>query len=87
MSGDLSYVSYANRANLSEAWFKATEALPPAEREAMIMNQAHASDRVGLFGMGQRRTSSTVGPISEDMEARISYRLGIPEALGPHHRL
>ena len=47
------HTSYANRANLSEAWFKATEALPPAEREAMVMNKTDASDRVGLFGVGR----------------------------------
>lgn len=33
------HTSYANKQNLSAAWFKATEALPPEERAAMIMNE------------------------------------------------
>ena len=34
----LLHTSYANRENLSEEWFRATEQLPPEER-AMILNQ------------------------------------------------
>ena len=33
------HTSYANKQNLSAAWFKATEALPPEERAAMVMNE------------------------------------------------
>ena len=35
----LLYTSFANKANLSEEWFQATELLPEAEREAMVMNR------------------------------------------------
>ena len=35
----LLYTSYVNEANLSVAWFEATKLLPPAEREAMVMNK------------------------------------------------
>ena len=35
----LLFTSYANQENLSDEWFQATELLPEAEREAMVMNR------------------------------------------------
>ena len=64
------HTSYANRANLSEAWFRATEALPPAEREAMIMNKP-TPPTGSVYSEWSEENIVDGWKYREDMEARI----------------
>jgi len=69
------HTSYANRANLSEAWFKATEALPPAEREAMIMNKP-TPPTGSVYSEWSEENIVDGWKYREDMEARIAIDWG-----------
>lgn len=69
------HTSYANRANLSEAWFRATEALPPAEREAMVMNRP-TPPTGSVYSEWSEENIVDGWKYREDMEARISIDWG-----------
>jgi len=69
------HTSYANRANLSEAWFRATEALPPAEREAMIMNKP-TPPTGSVYSEWSEENIVDGWKYREDMEARIAIDWG-----------
>ena len=69
------HTSYANRANLSEAWFKATEALPPAEREAMVMNRP-TPPTGSVYSEWSEENIVDGWKYSEEMEARIAIDWG-----------
>jgi hypothetical protein len=69
------HTSYANRANLSEAWFKATEALPPAEREAMIMNKP-TPPTGSVYSEWSEENIVDGWTYREDMESRIAIDWG-----------
>jgi len=69
------HTSYANRANLSEAWFRATEALPPAEREAMIMNKP-TPPTGSVYSEWSEENIVDGWKYREDMESRIAIDWG-----------
>lgn len=69
------HTSYANRENLSESWFEATEQLPPEERAAMILNQPKPASGLVYSEWGEENIVDGWA-YREDMTARIAIDWG-----------
>lgn len=72
----LLFTSYVNQKNLSKAWFDATELLPPAEREAMVMNRPQLPDGLVYSEFNYERHVIDDFEYSPEMSGRLAIDWG-----------